>query len=390
MLDVRHSVRRALLAAALLAGAAVAQEANPKVPTPATPPAGQPVVPQGRAAAVAAWFPVTEQRLETTPVSGEAVAVYAFSNPTDQTFEWKGISGSCTCTRGVIRLGDRHYELLSKTKQLVQVTGEPGAEQTQVVQSIQVPPKATGTVELHVDSHGAKGEKIVSMDIHTTDTSVHMFRLQLRLNVLEAIRLDPPIVDLGVVPGGVTREFSVKAIGIQTLRKDWKIRGASPFQKGTMATYERHEEGGQSYWLIKGTFRQEMVGDINMLLEFQTDVVEEPTIHVRLQGVVKPFVELKPGFFALGRVSRSAGTKTRMTFHAVDGRDLQVSAVRLEGLNLPEKFVTTHTSKDGKDLVLELEVAPDAPLGLIRGTVVVDIDYPDAPQHRILFNGFVR
>lgn len=374
---------RVVLLAFLLVGSALAQQTTPPIPAPVGGAQGQP-------AALAAWFPVMEQRLEVEAGAGEAKGIYAFSNPTGKAVEWKSMSGSCTCTRGVVMVGGRHYELQGKTKQLVEITGPADAPATTVVKSIEIPAGATGTVELHVDSHGAKGEKLVSFDIHTTDTEAQMFRLQLHVNVLPAIRATPSNVELGVIPVGETREFSVKVTATASVPKDWKIRGASPFPKGATATYERVEAGDDSYWLIKGSYRQETTSDVNVLLEFQTNQPAEPTIHIHLQGVVKPILELKPGFFALGKVSRTEGQKASLTIHAADGRDLQATGVHLEGLNLPEKFITARTTKSGADLVLELEVAPLAPLGLIRGGIVLDLNHPGVQKQTVLFNGFVR
>ncbi len=372
-----------LFAAFLWVGSVVGQQTTPPIPTPA---GGVPSNP----AAVAKWFPVLEQRLEIEAGAGEAKGVYAFSNPAGKAIEWKNMSGSCTCTRAVILVGGRHYELQGKTKQLVEISGPADAPATVLVKSIEIPAGAEGTVELHIDSHGAKGEKLVSFDIHSTDSEAQMFRLQLHVNVLPAIHATPSSIDLGVLPLGETREFSVKVVASASVPKDWKIRGASPFPKGATATYERVEAGADSHWLIKGSYRQDTMSAVNVLLEFQTNVPAEPTVHIRLQGVVKPVVELTPGFFALGKVSKTAGAKASLTIHAADGRDLQATSVHLEGVNVPEKFVTARTTKSGVDLVLELEVAPDAPIGLLRGGIVLELNHPGAPKQTVLFNGFVR
>ena len=35
-------------------------------------------------------------------------------------------------------------------------------------------------------------------------------------------------------------------------------------------------------------------------------------------------------------------------------------------------------------------LAPNAPNGLLRGELVVELNYPASPSHRVLFNGYVR
>ena len=35
-------------------------------------------------------------------------------------------------------------------------------------------------------------------------------------------------------------------------------------------------------------------------------------------------------------------------------------------------------------------MAPDAPIGLLRGGIVLELNHPGAPKQTVLFNGFVR
>jgi hypothetical protein len=89
-------------------------------------------------------------------------------------------------------------------------------------------------------------------------------------------------------------------------------------------------------------------------------------------------------------VQKGKTGSAKVTFTTVDGKNLEATAMHVENLNVPEKFVTLRASKDGANLVVELEVAADAPLGLIKGDVVIDLDHPVVKQRRILFNAFVR
>jgi hypothetical protein len=105
---------------------------------------------------------------------------------------------------------------------------------------------------------------------------------------------------------------------------------------------------------------------------------------------VRAAIETKPTFFAVGKVTKGKPAVAKVTFTSLEGKAFDVKAMHVENLNVAEKFVTLRSSKDGANVVVELEVGADAPLGLIKGDVVIDFEPPLVKQKRILFNGFVR
>jgi len=378
-------------ATVLLLACSVAAQKAAVSGAPAPPvavPVKMPENPAKYAAAAAEWFPVMDQSIEARLGDKEAKGLFRFKNPRDHAVEWKHLTGSCTCSQAVFLVGDRKYELRSKTKQLFQITG-PNPQDATIVETIPVGPGETGQIEMHVELAAGKAiaNRVVSVDIHTTDAQVPMARLQLRVAVPQVIMVVPDDVNLGIIGNGESREFSAQ---VTSMVKDFQIRGASPFPKGVTATYEQHEKNGQAYWLVKGSFRQDTVGDTNTILEFQTNVPEAPTFHIKLHASVRAPIECKPPFFAVGRVLKGKGGGAKVLFTTADSKNLEVKAMHFENLNVAEKFVTLRSSKDGASVVVELEVGPDAPLGLIKGEVVVDFDHQVVKQRRILFNGFVR
>lgn len=375
------------LAGSLPAQTEPAAKAPPPGPAPSAVVPPVPVDPGKFAGAAAAWFPSLAQNLEVPVGATEAKGVFAFANPRDRRIDWQQLAASCSCSRASVLVGERRYELQSKQKQLVLVTGQPGAEQRQVVDAIPIGPGERGQVEVHLDPNGLQGPKLVYLDIHTTDAEVPMVRLQLHAIVQQAITVLPAAVDLGTVPSGEAREFSVQ---VRSIHQDFAITGAAPFPAGITATWERQQQGDQVCWVIRGSLRQENLGDTHATLEFQTNIDKAPSFPLKVHAAVRRLVEMTPGFLAVGVVRKGHAKSARVTFTAVDGRNLEVVALRCEKLSLPEKFVALRASKDGPKVVVEVEVAADAPLGLLRGDVVVDFDQPAAGQQRVLFNGFVR
>jgi hypothetical protein len=142
--------------------------------------------------------------------------------------------------------------------------------------------------------------------------------------------------------------------------------------------------------MIRGTCRRDQPGDTNVELEFRTNLAATPVVKVKLRASVRNVVEMQPGIFTLGVVRKGKGTTARVAFTAIDGRPLEAVALRFEKLSLPEEHVQLRSTKEGAKLIVELEVAADAPPGLIRGDVVVELDHPGSKQQRVLFNGYVR
>jgi hypothetical protein len=114
-------------------------------------------------------------------------------------------------------------------------------------------------------------------------------------------------------------------------------------------------------------------------------------ITVRISAAILGPLEVKPGtFLTLGMIRKGQKRVEKVTFEPNDDSDLDATSIRLENLTMDPKFVTATKSKDGKKLIVELEISSDAPTGLLRGDLVVDLNHPAVPSRKILFNGFVR
>lgn len=360
-----------------------------QIPQPPTAPASKQVAqdPTKFAAAAAAWFPSLEAALEVKAAESEAKHVFPFHNPRSQAHEWRSLTGSCTCSSAVILVGDRRYELRSKEKKLYHVTGQPGSADATQVTSIPIGAGESGQVEMHVDTHGAKGQKLVSLDIQTTDPEVPALRLQLRANIESLFTVNPPGLGLGLVPLGEERKFSVL---VSAISNDFAITELLPPPKGLTATFARTAEAGRNIWQIQGTFRLDTPGATNHILQFKTNQPAAPTFQVPIHANVQALVEVKPAIFTVGKVRKGEVTKSKVRFTAADGKQLNATALRFENLNVPETAVALQSSHEGNDLVVELEVTAAAPTGLLKGDVVVELDHPSIKQKRLPFNAFVR
>lgn len=380
------------LAASLLLTTGYAQEkpqpgregSAPIPPTPA------PVVP-GQPNGGNAWFGETNKDLGTYYGQGDATGIFKFKNPNNTTIEWRSLTGSCQCTRAIIRVSGRTYELSSKPtpNQLLRVTkvaGQP--DQIERVQQIAVEAGAEGEVEVHLDMTGVTGPKQASVDVHTTDPALTQFKLNFHANGAQLFTVAPADVQLNKMVWSESREFTVT---VTSMQKDWNITGVDD-AKALSATWEKVQNGGVTSFLIKGKYgpvSEDCAG--GGVLKFRTDVQGGQTFQVRVSAVVQGPLEVKPGsFLTLGLIRKGNELKKEIVFEPNDETQIGAVEIKFEKMTMAEEFVKATSRQDGKKLVVELAVSDKAPAGLLRGDMVVSLNHPLVKEKRIMFNGFVR
>ncbi|MFN6195446.1 MAG: hypothetical protein ACK5BN_16680 [Planctomycetota bacterium] len=405
-----HTVRTAaLLAAAAFFAPLVAQDATEPAPTKQAPgaiapaPVSRPESPKVDAATRPqpgfpipaggnAWFPATNKDLGTYFGTGEAVGTFAFKNPNNTPVDWKQLTGSCQCAKAIVRVGGRTYELSSKPtpNQLTRVTkvaGQP--DQVERVQQIAIEAGAEGEVEVHLDMNAITGPKQASLDIHTSDPALPHMKLNFNATGAQLFVVAPSEVQLNKMAWSDSREFTVTVTS--PLHKDWSILRMDEV-KGFAAKWEKSAADGKTTWTIRGTY-----GPVDSdsqgggTLVFHTDVQNGSTFTVRVAAFIQGPLEVKPGaFLAYGLVRKGTSSKKEVVFEPNDDVDLQATALTFEKLSVPAAGVVARTRKDGKKLIVEVEIADNAPTGMLKGELVVGLNHPSVKDKRIMFNGFVR
>jgi hypothetical protein len=384
--------------AAALAAALAAQEPKKVIPDAGQAPPGDaaPVksaIPAGGAAVGQpnAWFPVVDRDLGTFFNHEQATGRFAFQNPKAEALVWKLLTASCQCSGATITVGERRYELRSKPQAnaLYRVAVGKQTEDTKVTQ-IEVGPKEAGEVEVHMEMHGIVGPKQASIAIHTTDAETPMINLSFRATGAQMFVVTPGDVSLNQMTWNEKREFSVSVTS--PVQKDFTITRMDEPGKDFKVAYEKDLKDGVATWTIRGTYgpvSDEPGG--GGVLKFYTDLKGDATFTVRVSATVRGPLEVTPGtFLSLGMIRKGSKKLEKVVFEPNDGTDLAAGKIRIEGLTVDPQYVTTHTSKDGNKLVVELEVSADAPKGLLRGDLVVELNHPVIKEKKILFNGFIR
>lgn len=350
-------------------------------------------VPRGGAALPPnSWFPVTDLDLGTFFGAQQALGTFEFANPTDEEVMWRGLRGSCTCAKAVIRVGDRTYELTSKPKpnELVRINKSGDGPEREQVKQIAIGPREKGEIEVHLDIPNVPGPRQAHLDVHTTDEKLPQFKLRWQGKSAKLFVVSPSEVNLNKMTWNETREFTVNVTS--PLHPDFEITGMNDPGDGFDVKYEKTMQNGRATWKISGTY-----GPVGTdaagggVMKFYTDVRGSSPFSVRVMALVQGPLEVKPGgFLPLGMIRRGKETKKEVMFEPNDGMKIEAEKLTFEKLTIGEEFVTASTRHEGNTLVVEISVAPEAPRGLLKGDLVVDLNHPLVKQKRIMFNGFVR
>lgn len=339
-----------------------------------------------------AWFPVTERDLGTRFNHEDAVGTFEFENPRSEPVVWRHLAGSCQCSKAVIRVEDRRYELNKGAtgSQLMRVTNGPGGEQRETVTQIEIAPGESGEVEVHMEMTGVTGPRNASIDIHTSDPELPMIKLKWVCTGAKMFVKSPEDVNLNQMAWNEERDFTVTVIS--PVAKDFNITGMDEPDASFQVSYDKELKDGIARWTIRGKYAPKSADAIGGgVLKFHTDVEGEPSFMVRVSALVQLPLEVKPGtFLSLGMIRRGKTKTEKVVFQPNDDSNLEAVAVRFDKLTVDPRFVHAKTTKDGKNLVVEIEVAADAPAGLLRGDLLVDLNHPVVKSKKILFNGYVR
>lgn len=350
-----------------------------------------PVRVDGRPQGGNSWFDTTTKDLGTYYGTGEGVGTFKFKNPHDKAIDWRQVAGSCQCTKAIIKVADRTYELMNKPeralRRITKVAGQP--DQIEVVQQIAVEPHAEGEVEVHLDMTGVTGGKQANITIHTSDETLPQIQLNVNATGAQMFVISPTEVNLNKMTWSETRDFTVTVTS--PMHKAWNITRMDEV-KAFDVKWEKAVNGELTTWTITGKYGP-VDGETSGggMLRFYTDIANAASFSVRVMATVQGPLEVKPGgFIPFGLVRKGTASKKEIVFEPNDGFELATTALKFEKLSLGQEFITATSRRDGQNLIVELAVSDQAPVGMLKGELVVELNHPLVKDKRIIFNGFVR
>ena len=205
--------------------------------------------------------------------------------------------------------------------------------------------------------------------------------------------VDEPIRDVGIVESGATvrHTFVLRNEGDARL----EIREVDPDCGCTVVDYDRRIAPGGSGEITADVDLSTFVGPIAKYLLVYTNDVARPEVTLTIKAEVRPLVQAHPGYVRFLAVVGDEVEPADQTIWASDVADFEVTGVRS-----PYPFVDVafreaaenerRSEGQGRQWVVAVSLAPDAPVGPMADHLVVQTNHPEKPSVRIPVSGFVR
>ena len=261
------------------------------------------------------WFERTKADLGTFFAEESAVGRFTFKNPHDATHQLSHLLQSCTCSKSILRIGDRVYELTSEPvpNALWRVTKKDGKEERERVSFATVGPHETGEVEVHMQMAGHSGHKEASLDMQVSDEALPAVKLQWRATGAVYFVVSPPEFHLNEMTWQDKRDFQFEITS--PIQKDFEILElAQPLSRAMHVEWHKEMRGDQAVWIVKGTYGPGVEErDSGGIIQLKTDVKNQ-TVQARVMAMVKGPLEMnRNGFLSIGVIPAGTGKVEEIT-----------------------------------------------------------------------------
>jgi hypothetical protein len=207
------------------------------------------------------------------------------------------------------------------------------------------------------------------------------------------LRVTDPVRDLGRVQRGERAEivFTLENLGDATL----KIKSAQPACGCTVASFDKEIAAGASGTLRATLDTSTLEGPVAKSVTVISNDPQQPRTVLTIKADVVHYVRVAPAFARVLQVRSLEPARTAVNLWSEDGTDLVAGPARADA-----DWIRTHLERAQPDELhpagppqqwrLEIELAPEAPLGPLTGSVVVATNHPRQREIEVPLSGFVR
>jgi len=240
-----------------------------------------------------------------------------------------------------------------------------------------IPPGGKEGLTVGFDSAGRQGGQSQIVYVHSNDPISPIVQLRIG-GVIKPTRLPVSIRNLtfGTVKKreGANREFSVKDPGDNSLAVN-EVTSDSRFVKATLS---RNDKEGVVY-LVKAELKPGTpIGEFKSKLTVRSNHPKEPVVEIPVAAEVVGDIETFPNQFFLGLLKKGQGAGKTITLSTTAKERLKIKKIVS-----PFDYITVKSETDGKQYVITATLNKTAPLGLIKGEVVIHTNNKDQPEIKI-------
>ena len=202
-----------------------------------------------------------------------------------------------------------------------------------------------------------------------------------------------PIKNFDVVAKGesLVHAFEIKNEGDKTL----VITNVSPACGCTVAEFDKEIAPGAIGTVRATVDTSTFDGPIAKSITVLTNDPNTPKMQLTVRAEVKPYVGIRPGYARYIYVQGEDTTPIAQTIWSEDGQDMKIVSIQ-SGYDFIQTTYREATAEErrpeveGKQWVVTVDIAPDAPVGPLRQYVDVEVDHPKQRIIKIPITGFVR
>ena len=236
-----------------------------------------------------------------------------------------------------------------------------------------------------VDASRVSGVQHAVLRIHSNDPISPVVQLQVWVEIVPArLMYSPRVVDLGTVRKGERASRSItiprsKVRDIQVL----EVSSDNPYVT-TAVTYNANSGG---HVVSLSVSPEVPIGEMKGSATVYTNHPKEPRVDIPFAGTVKGDVDVVPGILFFGVVKPGSEAQRTIRISTASGKRLRV--VDVENL-LGCLTVTLVPGSEGDAYTVTATLRRGAPLGYIKGAMVLHTDDAGYPEIRIPVYGLVQ
>ena len=240
-----------------------------------------------------------------------------------------------------------------------------------------IPPGGKGELVVGFDSTGRQGGQAQTVYVYSNDPISPVVQLGIG-GVIKPVRLPVSARNLhfGTVKkrDGGTREFSIRDPGDNSLTVS-EVTSDSPFVKVVLT---RDDKQGIVYQVRAELKPGAPIGEFKSKITVRSNHPKEPAVEIPVAAEVIGDIEFFPSQFFLGLLKKGQVASKTITISTTAKERLKIKKI-----DSPADYITVKSKADGQKYTVTATLKNTAPLGLIKGEVVIHTNSKDQPEIKI-------
>ena len=242
-----------------------------------------------------------------------------------------------------------------------------------------IPPGGKAELTVGFDSNDRVGSQTETVYVYSNDPISPTVQLRIG-GVVKPPHLPVSVRNLylGAVKkrAGSTKEFTIRDPGDNSLKVS-EVTSDSPFVKTTLT---RNDKQGIVYRVMAELKRGAPIGEFKGKITVHSNHPKEPVVEIPVTAEVVGDLETFPNQFFLGLLKKGQTAAKTITLSTTAKERLKIKKI-----DSPADYVIVkwQTKEKNKKYTVTATLKDNAPLGLIKGEVVIHTNNGDQPEIRV-------